>query len=142
MTGFELFGIVLASVLIGNLLVTLVTSFLMKPPAQQIIPPSGLLGQIFNDLNLLIDLEFVCIIETPNHMRDTRIISDFKKAQEELTRNVLESLSTAFFARCNLAGVKKAYVITYVTRKATMKIFDYMNRTNMAMKGVKPKNDK
>lgn len=142
MTGFELFGIVFAAVLVGNLSVTLISSFLMKPPQQQIVPPAGLLGQIFNDLNLLIDLEFVCIIETPNHMRDTRVISDFKKTQEELTKNVLESLSTAFFAKCNLAGVKRAYVITYVTRKATMKIFDYMNRTNMAMKGVKPKNDK
>jgi hypothetical protein len=89
---------------------------------------------ILNELNVLIDIEFLSIVEAPNFVRQAEIIGDFEKVQTELTKNVLNSLSTAFFLQANQAGLKQDYIMTYVARKCTMVIIDYMKEHNLSLK--------
>jgi hypothetical protein len=89
---------------------------------------------ILGELNSLIDIEFMTVVEAPNAVRQVDIISDFEKVQTEVTRNVLNSLSTAFFIQANAAGLKQEYIMTYVARKTTLVVIDYMKTHNFNFK--------
>lgn len=100
------------------------------------IPPrqSGMMIDILNELDALVNIEFLSVVEIPNMVRQVDSIYDFEKVQTEVTKNVINSLSTTFFLQCNAAGLKRDYIITYITRRSTFKVIDYCREHNFTLK--------
>lgn len=130
------FILITFSVIIGETLSNLVTPMLIKRLGigQQPQPTPSTIPDILNYLNILVDSEFVAVVEVPNLIKDIQLISDFEKVQTEITKNVLNGLSTAFFIKVNMAGLKKDYIIRYVTRRTNGKIFKYISEHNFSLK--------
>ena len=124
---------VLANIVSEVILTVIQTKFMKKkaptPPFNKDAMPN-----ILHELNALIDIEFLSIVEAPNVVRGVDAIGDFEKVQTEVTKNVLNSLSTAFFLQANQAGLKQEYIMTYVARKSTMVIIEYMKTHNFNFK--------
>ena len=101
------------------------------------VPPMGpkpVIANILSELDLLIDMEIVGVINVPLMVKEIPLIQDFKNMQSEITHNVIESLSTNFFLECNKAGIKRAYIITYVTRRTNVKMLEFMQQHNYSLK--------
>ena len=100
------------------------------------VPPykPGSMIDMLNELDALVNIEFLSVVEIPNKVRSNEVISDFEKAQTEVTKNVLNSLTTIFFKQANIAGLKRDYIITYITRRVTFKIIDYCREHNFTLK--------
>jgi hypothetical protein len=124
--------IVLATIISDVIMIIIQSKFMKKPPAAP-FHKDAMMG-ILGELNSLIDIEFMTVVEAPNAVRQVDIISDFEKVQTEVTRNVLNSLSTAFFVQANAAGLKQEYIMTYVARKTTLVVIDYMKTHNFNFK--------
>lgn len=107
---------------------------LIKPSTS--VPPhkNGDMIGILNELDAIVNIEFLSVVEIPNTIRDAQVITDFEKVQTEVTKNVINSLSTIFFKQCNIAGLKRDYIITYITRRVTFKIIDYCREHNFSLK--------
>lgn len=124
--------IVLASMVSDTLMVFLQSKFMPRKP-QAPYNKDAMMG-LLAELNALIDIEFLSIVEAPNSIRDVDVIADFEKVQTEVTKNVLNSLSTTFFIQANNAGLKQEYIMTYVARKSTMVVIEYMKTHNFSLK--------
>ena len=131
-----IFVLVTFSIVLGETLSNLVTPMVIKRLGigQQPQPTPSTIPDIMNHLNILVDSEFVAVVEVPNMIKNIQLISDFEKVQTEITKNVLNGLSTAFFIKVNMAGLKKDYIITYVTRRTNAKILNYINEHNFTLK--------
>ena len=131
-----IFILVTFSIIIGETLSNLVTPMLIKRlgVGQQPQPTPSTIPDILKYLNILVDSEFVAVVEVPNMIKNIQLISDFEKVQTEITKNVLNGLSTAFFLKVNMAGLKKDYIITYVTRRTNAKILSYISEHNFTLK--------
>ena len=57
-----------------------------------------------------------------------------EKIQKEIVTNITKGLSTKFFLMCNNAGLKREYVLTYITRKTLYEIWKYMKEHNFTPK--------
>lgn len=128
--------IITISFILGGITTNLITPMIIKRLGlnQPIQPTPSTIPEILGYLNTLIDSEFSSVVELPNTVRGIQLISDFEKVQTEITKNVLNGLSTAFFIKVNMAGLKRDYIITYVTRRATMKIMGYISVNNFSLK--------
>ena len=129
------FCLVVAGVMVGNILSTFVLSKVMAKPTP---PPvkfgKGDIVNIIDELNTMIQLEFIAVVEAPNTLRQVEVISDVEKIQKEIVTNITKGLSTKFFLMCNNAGLKREYVLTYITRKTLYEIWKYMKEHNFTPK--------
>ena len=132
-TSVQLLLIIVLAKVLSDVVMIIIQSRFMKKPVPASFNKDALPG-ILNELNALIDIEFLSIVEAPNYVRQADVITDFEKVQTEVTKNVLNSLSTAFFVKANQAGLKQEYVMTYVARKSTMIIIEYMKEHNFNFK--------
>ena len=133
-TWIILFILLLMANIVSDIAVFGIQSIFVKKKPQVTPYNKDAMAGLLSELNMLIDIEFLSIVEAPNVIRQVDIIGDFEKVQTELTKNVLNSLSTSFFLRANQAGLKQEYVMTYVTRKSTMVILEYMREHNFSLK--------
>lgn len=85
---------------------------------------------IIDEMNILVDIEFISVIEAPMMVQDLQVITNFEEYQKEIVRNVIDGLSTQFYLSANMAGITRAYINQYVTRRTTYKIVDYMRSHN------------
>lgn len=127
------------SVAIGLLLAGLVKFIIMNflgasGKAPMIAPgQKPAITDVLSELNMLIQLECVAVIDAPQSVKQIPLINDFQEVQMEIIHNVLESLSMGFWAYCNQAGLKKSYIITYVTRRSHAEILSFMQEHNFSM---------
>ena len=103
-----------------------------KPP--QIKFAKGDIMNLLEELNAMIKIEFIAVVEAPNMVRQISVISDIEKIQKEIVRNVVNGLSTKFFIMCNNAGLKREYILTYITRKTLYEIWGYIKDHNFTPK--------
>lgn len=85
---------------------------------------------IIDEMNMLVDIEFISVVEAPMMTQDLQVITNFEEFQKEIVQNVLIGLSTQFYLSANMAGVTRAYINQYITRRTTYKIVDYMRNHN------------
>lgn len=85
---------------------------------------------IIDEMNMLVDIEFISVIEAPMMVQDLQVITNFEEYQKEIVKNVIDGLSTQFYLSANMAGITRAYINQYVTRRTTYKIVDYMRSHN------------
>ena len=135
MDSYFLTGImIIISIVLGNFLFQLIMRFIT--PKAPIVPmgPKPVMANILSELDLLIDMECIGVIDIPMVVKTIPLIQDFSEVQKEIIHNVIESLSTSFWQECNRAGLKRAYIITYVTRRSHIKILEFMKDHNYSMK--------
>lgn len=85
---------------------------------------------IIDEMNMLVDIEFISVVEAPMMTQDLQVITNFEDFQKEIVQNVLIGLSTQFYLSANMAGMTRAYINQYITRRTTYKIVDYMRNHN------------
>jgi hypothetical protein len=85
---------------------------------------------IIDEMNMLVDIEFISVVEAPMMTQDLQVITNFEEFQKEIVQNVLIGLSTQFYLSANMAGMTRAYINQYITRRTTYKIVDYMRNHN------------
>ena len=85
---------------------------------------------IIDERNMLVDIEFISVVEAPMMTQDLQVITNFEEFQKEIVQNVLVGLSTQFYLSANMAGMTRAYINQYITRRTTYKIVDYMRNHN------------
>lgn len=85
---------------------------------------------IIDEMNMLVDIEFISVVEAPMMTQDLQVITNFEEFQKEIVQNVLVGLSTQFYLSANMAGMTIAYINQYITRRTTYKIVDYMRNHN------------
>ena len=88
---------------------------------QPVPPPirSLSIDELLQSLDVLINLEFVAVVEAPMMTQDLKVINDFEKYQSEITHSVISSLSTGFYLTANMTGVTSEYIRQYVARRVT-----------------------
>lgn len=104
------------------------------------LPPTvfqGTMQDILSQLSLLVDQEFIAVVEIPQMTNDVPLITDFEKIQTEIVKNVMFSLSTIFFQKANMMGLKRRYLIEFVTRRTNLKMLQYMRAHNFNVKHMK-----
>lgn len=101
---------------------------------RQINPPIPIqqktITNIIDEMNMLVDIEFISVVEAPMMTQDLQVITNFEEFQKEIVQNVLVGLSTQFYLSANMAGMTRAYINQYITRRTTYKIVDYMRNHN------------
>lgn len=85
---------------------------------------------IIDEMNMLVDIESISVVEAPMMTQDLQVITNFEEFQKEIVQNVLVGLSTQFYLSANMAGMTRAYINQYITRRTTYKIVDYMRNHN------------
>lgn len=85
---------------------------------------------IIDEMNMLVDIEFISVVEAPMMTQDLQVITNFEEFQKEIVQNVLVGLSAQFYLSANMAGMTRAYINQYITRRTTYKIVDYMRNHN------------
>lgn len=85
---------------------------------------------IIDEMNMLVDIEFISVVEAPMMTQDLQVITNFEEFQKEIVQNILVGLSTQFYLSANMAGMTRAYINQYITRRTTYKIVDYMRNHN------------
>ena len=139
MGGFQLFFIILLAVMVGEGLTAVVVPILLKRfgVGAQEIPPTvfnGTLQDLLSQLSLLVDQEFMAVVEIPQMTNDLPLITDFEKIQTEIVKNVMFSLSTIFFKKANVMGVKREYLTKFVVRRTSFRMLEYMRNHNFRVK--------
>lgn len=129
-----IFIFISAAVLLANVASTLILGMVMPKPTQVAKFAKGDIANILDELNLLIKLEFIAVVEAPNTIRQIDYISDIEKIQKEVIKNVVDSLSTKFFLMANNAGLKRSYIISYITRNTLYEIWKYIREHNFTPK--------
>ena len=101
---------------------------------RQINPPIPIqqktITSIIDEMNMLVDIEFISVVEAPMMTQDLQVITNFEEFQKEIVQNILVGLSTQFYLSANMAGMTRAYINQYITRRTTYKIVDYMRNHN------------
>ena len=101
---------------------------------RQMTPPIPIqqktITAIIDEMNMLVDIEFISVVEAPMMVQDLQVITNFEEYQKEIVRNVVDGLSTQFYLSANMAGITRAYINQYITRRTTYKIVDYMRTHN------------
>ena len=101
---------------------------------RQVNPPIPIqqktITSIIDEMNMLVDIEFISVVEAPMMTQDLQVITNFEEFQKEIVQNVLVGLSTQFYLSANMAGMTRAYINQYITRRTTYKIVDYMRNHN------------
>jgi hypothetical protein len=137
MTESTLFLIVTGGVIVGNLVVSLLVPLLMKKVSggkEELKPTQITLPTLLDYLNKLVELEFISVVEVPSYINGKNLITDFEEIQTEIVKNVMNSFSTSFFKGANMAGVKRDYLITFVTRATNARLIGYMKDHNFSLK--------
>ena len=86
---------------------------------------------IINELNALIELEFMFSLELPYEGKDVKRITDFEAVLQDITQGVIACLDEeTFFARARYTGLSEEAIYNYITRQSTLRIISYMKETN------------
>jgi len=98
---------------------------------------SSSMQDIVNELNALVELEFMFALELPYEGKDVKRITDFESVLQDITQGVMACLDQeTFFARARYAGLSDEMVYNYITRQATLRVISYMKETNT---GITPR---
>ena len=125
--------IVISMVIFEGISMVVQKKLVSKTPPPNPMPKPPVVN-LLSELDMLIDLEIVGVVETPLMLKEIPLITDFKETRQEIIRNVVDSLSSAFYIEANKCGVKRAYVLTYITRRTHAKLLDFMKDHNYTLK--------
>ena len=124
--------IIISMVIYEGLSILINKKFGPKPVPPPVQKP--LIANLLAELDLLIDMEIVGVVEVPLLVKDIPLITDFKEVQLEVIRNVTDSLSSAFFLEANRCGLKRNYILVYITRRTHAKLLEFMKEHNFTLK--------
>lgn len=129
-----LFIMMLIIIIIGNKIIYKEWLIRRESLERQMTPPIPIqqktITAIIDEMNMLVDIEFISVVEAPMMVQDLQVITNFEEYQKEIVRNVVDGLSTQFYLSANMAGITRAYINQYITRRTTYKIVDYMRTHN------------
>lgn len=129
-----LFLIIVIAIVSANIITPVVMKAIIPPKPLPPMGPKPMIANILAEIDLLIELEIVAVVDVPMAVKEIPLIQDFKEVQKEVVFNVLQSLSTAFIAEVNKAGLKQAYLHSYVVRNTNAKLLDFIKQHNFTMK--------
>ena len=116
------------------ILITNIVSNMMGPNIAAPLGPKPSIADLLSELNMLIELECIALIDIPQSVKAIPLITDFQSLQNELIHNVVESLSTRMWREFNNAGVKRNYVLKYITRKCHAEMLKFMENNNFSLR--------
>ena len=129
-----LFIMMLIIIILGNKIIYKEWLIRRESLERQMTPPIPIqqktITAIIDEMNILVDIEFISVVEAPMMVQDLQVITNFEEYQKEIVRNVVDGLSTQFYLSANMAGITRAYINQYITRRTTYKIVDYMRTHN------------
>lgn len=129
-----LFIMMLIIIILGNKIIYKEWLIRRESLERQMTPPIPIqqktITAIIDEMNMLVDIEFISVVEAPMMVQDLQVITNFEEYQKEIVRNVVDGLSTQFYLSANMAGITRAYINQYITRRTTYKIVDYMRTHN------------
>ena len=129
-----LFIMMLIIIIIGDKIIYKEWLIRRESLERQMTPPIPIqqktITAIIDEMNMLVDIEFISVVEAPMMVQDLQVITNFEEYQKEIVRNVVDGLSTQFYLSANMAGITRAYINQYITRRTTYKIVDYMRTHN------------
>lgn len=129
-----LFIMMLIIIIIGNKIIYKEWLIRRESLERQMTPPIPIqqktITAIIDEMNMLVDIEFISVVEAPMMVQDLQVITNFEEYQKEIVRNVVDGLSTQFYLSANMAGITRVYINQYITRRTTYKIVDYMRTHN------------
>ena len=129
-----LFIMMLIIIILGNKIIYKEWMIRRESLERQMTPPIPIqqktITAIIDEMNMLVDIEFISVVEAPMMVQDLQVITNFEEYQKEIVRNVVDGLSTQFYLSANMAGITRAYINQYITRRTTYKIVDYMRTHN------------
>ena len=126
-------GFVIAMVIVKTLFLIIDRVFITSQPAMSPMPKVPI-SDLLAEINMLIELECVAVIDVPQSIKDIPLINDFHDIQTQIITNVINSFSSTMWRTCNAAGLKRSYIITYVTRRTQAEILNFMSQHNYAPK--------
>ena len=130
----SIFILMLIIIILGCRIVYKDWSIRRETLERQMNPPIPIqqktITSIIDEMNMLVDIEFISVVEAPMMTQDLQVITNFEEFQKEIVQNVLVGLSTQFYLSANMAGMTRAYINQYITRRTTYKIVDYMRNHN------------
>ena len=136
--GLIVMAIIISQGLFKAILLGISIIFPSKGAMMGITPPKPKMVELLTEIDMLIQIECVGLIDIPQNVKNIPLITDFRDVQKELVHNVLESLSTSFWRECNNAGLKRDYIITYVTRRSNEEILRFIKKYNYDLTKIKP----
>lgn len=119
---------------VANVISTVLIGAFTPKPQMPMKLARGDMINLIEEINALVDLEFLAVVEAPNVIRKIDTITDFDEIQKEITRSVVEAFSTKLFIMANNAGLKRKFILTVVTRRTTYNLFKYMKTHNFSLK--------
>lgn len=129
-----LFIMMLIIIILGNKIIYKEWLIRRESLERQMTPPIPIqqktITAIIDEMNMLVDIEFISVVEAPMMVQDLQVITNFEEYQKEIVRNIVDGLSTQFYLSANMAGITRAYINQYITRRTTYKIVDYMRTHN------------
>lgn len=129
-----LFIMMLIIIIIGDKIIYKEWLIRRESLERQMTPPIPIqqktITAIIDEMNMLVDIEFISVVEAPMMVQDLQVITNFEEYQKEIVRNVVDGLSTQFYLSANMAGITRVYINQYITRRTTYKIVDYMRTHN------------
>lgn len=129
-----LFIMMLIIIILGNKIIYKEWLIRRESLERQMTPPIPIqqktITAIIDEMNMLVDIEFISVVEAPMMVQDLQVITNFEEYQKEIVRNVVDGLSTQFYLSANMAGITRVYINQYITRRTTYKIVDYMRTHN------------
>ena len=129
-----LFIMMLIIIILGNKIIYKEWLIRRESLERQMTPPIPIqqktITAIIDEMNMLVDIEFISVVEAPMMVQDLQVITNFEEYQKEIVRNVVGGLSTQFYLSANMAGITRVYINQYITRRTTYKIVDYMRTHN------------
>lgn len=125
---------VILGVFIGGVLqhVAVTTLLAPKKPMMPMMPKPNM-TDVLAELNMLIKLECVGVIDIPQSVKNIPLIRDFNAVQQEIIHVVLNSLSQNFWMTCNMAGLTRLFIITYVTRSTHAEMISFIEQHNFSL---------
>lgn len=136
--GMIILAIILAHVILKGSVLIITTLFPSKSSMMGIMSPKPKMVELLTEIDMLIQIECVGLIDIPQNVKNIPLITDFRDVQKELVHNVLEALSSSFWRECNSSGLKRDYIITYVTRRANEEILRFIKKYNYDLTKIKP----
>lgn len=131
-TAIQLILLIVVSIQFSEQISYFIMTKFRTPPPQPAGPEK--LNDLLNNVNMIIDLEFIFCVELPRSTKEIDLISDFNAVRDTMVKNIMKYFTNGFFLRCNMLGIKREFLIVYVTRKTEARIIDYMRENNLALK--------
>lgn len=89
------------------------------------------INDIFEEIDFLINQEFVFSIQIPYEGKDVKKITNFEENLQEINNAVVDALNANMVERLVARGINSEYLYSYITRKVMLLLMTYMQENNI-----------